>query len=212
MMDLLFKATLETLLMVGISSFMATVLGGILGVALMVYGPQGLKPCGWLYNTLGLGVNAVRSIPYIILTVLMIPLTRLLVGTSIGTAAAIVPLALAGMLLVARGVEDALNNVPKGLIEVGQAFGAGTRQIILKILWPEALPQIVAVVTLVVINIVGFSAMAGAVGGGGLGDLAIRYGYQRYDLSLLLAIVIVLILMVQLVQSTGNWLIRCLRK
>ena len=153
-------------------------------------------------------VNAIRSIPYIILTVVMMPLTRILVGTSIGTWAAIVPLSLAGLLLVARAAEEAMRQVPQGLLEVGLAAGASRLQIIRSVLVPESLPSLMAGVTTVIVNIIGFSAMAGAVGGGGLGDLAIRYGYQRYDIQLVLMIVVILIAMVQLVQGVGNALVR----
>src|SRR5262249_44040291 len=159
-------------------------------------------------NLLGSIVNAFRSIPYIILIVLLIPFTRLLVGSSIGLWAAIVPLAVAGFLLIARIGEEAFLTVPKELIETGQAMGATLRQIILKILIPEATPRLVGGITTIVINLIGFSAMAGAVGGGGLGDLAIRYGYQRYELVILAVIVIILVFFVQVVQMMGDYLIR----
>lgn len=204
MINLLWQAFLETLLMVSFSSIFSIILGGGLGVLLWTYGPTGLHSHTGLYRSFSFLVNAVRSIPYIILIVLMIPVTRLLVGTSIGTFAAIIPLTVAGLLLIARGVEEALKALPPQLLEVGLSCGATPGKIILRILLPEAMPQIVAAVTLVVINIIGFSAMAGAVGGGGLGDLAIRYGYQRYEVGLLFGIVVILIILVQLIQIVGD--------
>jgi D-methionine transport system permease protein len=212
MTDLIIKSLLETLSMVTISSIISIVLGIPLAIALTITRPGGLTPNPFLFQSTNFLVNAVRSIPYIILTVLLVPVTRFLVGTSIGTKAAIIPLSLAGLLLVARVTEDALRVVPHSLSELGLAFGARYRQIIIKILLPEALPSIISGITTVIINLIGFSAMAGAVGGGGLGDLAIRYGYQRYDLTLMTIIVILLIVMVQIVQSIGNWLTHKLTK
>ncbi|MEI8295963.1 MAG: methionine ABC transporter permease [Alphaproteobacteria bacterium] len=208
MMQLLWQSFCETVLMVSLSSFFAIFLGGVLGTILNVTGLNGLYPHPWLYRILSFWVNVVRSIPYIILTVLMIPFTRIFVGSSIGTMAAVIPLTVAGLLLIARSVEDALREVPQGLLDVGIACGAKRRQIVWKILLPEALPAIAASATLVTINIIGFSAMAGAVGGGGLGDLAIRYGYQRYDLELLFFIVIALVVLVQIVQTIGAKLVK----
>ncbi len=212
MIDLLLKGLMETLSMVFISSGISIVLGLPLAVLLTVTRPSGLSPNPILFQATNFLVNAVRSIPYIILTVLLMPTTRFLVGTSIGTYAAIIPLSLAGLLLVARVTEDAFRVVPSALNEVGLAFGARHHQIITKILLPEALPSIISGITTVIINIIGFSAMAGAVGGGGLGDLAIRYGYQRYDLPFMTIIVIILIIMVQGIQSAGNWLTQKLTK
>ena len=212
MTQLLWQSFCETVLMVGISSVLAIFLGGALGIILNVTGPNGLYSHPWLYRALSFWVNVVRSIPYVILTVLMIPITRVLVGSSIGTEAAIIPLTVAGLLLIARSIEDALREVPQGLLDVGLACGATRRQVVWKILLPEALPAVAASITLVIINIIGFSAMAGAVGGGGLGDLAIRYGYQRYDLKLLFYIVVALVVLVQIVQTVGDTLVKRLRK
>lgn len=208
MTDLLIQSTIETLLMVGGSTLIGLVVGVPLAVLLVLTGPGGLWKSLWFHHSLSAVVNAVRSIPYIIMMVLMIPLTRFLVGTSIGTWAALIPLSLASILLIAREAQGALRVVPKGLVESGLAMGAPTGQIVRKIMLSEALPTITSGTTTVVINIIGFSAMAGAVGGGGLGDLAIRYGYQRYDLTLLLIIVVILIVLVQLVQSFGEFLAR----
>jgi D-methionine transport system permease protein len=155
-----------------------------------------------------LTVNAVRSTPFIILLVAVIPFTRLVVGTSIGTAAAVVPLTIASAPFIARLVETALREVDRGLIETAEALGATTRQIVFKVLLPEALPGIVAGLTITFVSLVGYSAMAGAIGGGGLGDLGIRYGYQRFLPQVMLAVVVILIVFVQLVQSFGDWLVR----
>lgn len=212
MIDLLWQSFGETLVMIGLSSLLAMILGMGLGVFLSLTSPTGLASHALSYAILSFFINAIRSIPYVILTVFIIPLTRILVGTSIGTLAAVIPLTLAGALLIARNVEDAFRSIPRGLIEVGLSCGATQWQIILKILIPEALPSLVSSTTLVIINIIGFSAMAGAVGGGGLGDLAIRYGYQRYNLPLLLLIVVILIGLVHLVQSMGDFVVRRLKK
>ncbi len=202
MSDLVIQALLETLLMVFASSLIGIIFG--LPLAMILFNYSKMSKGKSLYHILSFLVNASRSIPYIILVVLMIPFSRMIVGSSIGVYAAIIPLGVSAILLIARIIEDAFNNVSSGLIEVGMAMGASKLQIFCKILIPEALPNIVAGVTLVMINLVGFSAMAGAVGGGGLGDLAIRYGYQRYNLEVLAIIVVILILLVQIIQIIGN--------
>ena len=153
-------------------------------------------------------MNAVRSTPFIILLVAIIPFTRLLAGSSIGTAAAIVPLTVAAAPFIARLVETSLREVDSGLVEAALAMGATTRQIVFKVLLPEALPGIVAGLTITLVSLTGYSAMAGAIGGGGLGDLGIRYGYQRFLPEMMLAVVLVLIVFVQAVQSAGDWLVR----
>lgn len=212
MEQLVFHSFLETLVMVGVSMVLGTLLGMVLAVLLVLTKPSGLWPKPLFFQPLGMVLNAFRSIPFIIFIILMIPLTRLCVGTSIGTTAAILPLMFAASLLIARIIEDALNTTPKGLIEVGKALGASNLQIILKIQFREALPLIVSGLTTVSITLIGFSAMAGTVGGGGLGDLAIRYGYQRYDFTLLIVIVIILMVFVQCVQMTGEFLQTKLKK
>jgi D-methionine transport system permease protein len=208
MLDLLSKSLWETVCMVGGSTIISILIGLPLAVYLALTSSKGLKANPWFYCITSFLVNATRSIPYIILMVLMMPVTRLLVGTTIGVWAATVPLAIAGSLLVARLIEDALRQTNYGLIEVGLASGATTSQIVTTIMLPESLPMIISSLTTVIVNLIGFSAMAGAVGGGGLGDLAIRYGYQRYDLELLCYIVVVLMVMVQVVQVTGNYLVK----
>lgn len=212
MEQLVLHSFLETLFMVTASMFFGTAIGIFLAFLLVLTKPSGLWPKPWISRSLGVFLNAFRSIPFIILIILMIPFTRFWVGTSIGTAAATLPLTFAASLLIARIIEDALNTTPKGLIEVGKALGASNLQIIFKIQLREALPLIVSGLTTVSINIIGFSAMAGTVGGGGLGDLAIRYGYQRYDFTLLVLIVIILIIIVQCVQMTGDFLEAKLKK
>jgi D-methionine transport system permease protein len=157
---------------------------------------------------MGIVVNAVRSTPFIILLVAVIPFTRAIVGSSIGTAAAVVPLTIAAAPFIARLVETALREVDRGLIEAAQAMGATTRQIVFKVLVPEALPGIVAGLTITFVSLVGYSAMAGAIGGGGLGDLGIRYGYQRFLPEVMGAVVLILIVFVQIVQSLGDMLVR----
>jgi D-methionine transport system permease protein len=165
-----------------------------------------------LNRILGAIVNAARSTPFIILMVAIIPLTRLIIGTSIGTNAAIVPLSLAAIPFVGRIVESALKEVDFGVVEAAQAMGASPREIIWKVLLPEAMPSIVLGLTLTVISLIGYSAMAGAIGGGGLGDLAIRYGYQRFRGDIMLATVVILIVQVQVVQSLGDYLAKRLNK
>lgn len=212
MTSLLFQSFLETILMVGISAIISIIIGIPLAISLSITAPAGLCPHPWINHILGACVNAIRSIPYIILVVLLMPITRIIIGSSIGTLAAIIPLSLAGALLVTRMVEDSLRNIKYELIEVGLAMGASKRQIITKIVLYEAMPSIIAGITTVLINLIGFSAMAGAVGGGGLGDLAIRYGYQRYDSSLMMIIVVILVALVQGIQMIGDFISRRLSK
>ncbi len=212
MIDLLKQATGETVLMVGISTLAGVLLGLPLGILLFTTDKHGLFHNAWINMISGFLVNAIRSIPYIILVVSIIPLTRLLTGTSIGTAAASVPLSIASIMLYCRMVEDALRQLPVGLIEAAQSMGATRLQIITKVLIPEALPQLISGLTLVIISLIGFSAMAGAVGGGGLGDVGIRYGYQRYNLTVIGEVVVILIVMVQIIQIIGNFLVKKLRK
>ena len=207
LVKLFFDSFLETLLMVGLSGLVGAVLGIPLGVTLNATEAHGILPHPLFNRTLGLIVNAVRSTPFIILLVAVIPFTRLVTGSSIGTAAAIVPLTIAATPFVARLVESALREVDAGLIEAAQAMGATNAQIIRKVLLPEAFPGIVAGLTITLISLVGYSAMAGAVGGGGLGDLGIRYGYQRFLPEVMIAVVLILIAFVQLVQSLGDRLV-----
>lgn len=201
---LLLNASLATIYMVVISGIIAMLVGIPLGVLLYVTRRGNILEQATTYHVLATLVNMTRSIPFIILMIAVIPFTRLLVGTSIGMNAAIVPLSLCAMPFIARVVENALLEVNKGLIEAATAMGATYSQIIRKVLIPEALPGIINGLTLTIVSLIGYSAMAGAVGGGGLGDLAIRYGYQRFDLSMMLMTIAVMIVLVQLVQWIGD--------
>ena len=201
-------ATWQTVYMVFIASFLSILIGTACGVILYLTRKDGLKPQRVIHQILGFVVNIGRSIPYIILMIAVIPLTRLLVGTSIGTNAAIVPLTLAAIPFYARIAEAALNEVPIGLIETAQSIGATTWQTIRKICLPESLPSLIKGATLTIIALVGYSAMAGAIGGGGLGQLAIDYGYQQFNVSVMIITVVVLVVLVQLIQLLGNRLAR----
>jgi len=209
---LLSKALGETIYMVVVSMAIASAIGVPLGVLLHTTAKGQILENIFVNQTIGSVVNAVRSIPFIILMVAIIPLTRFLVGSAIGTTAAIVPLVIASIPFIGRQVETSLKEVPSGLVEAAQAMGATPAQIITKVLLPEAMPGIVSQLTTVIIALVGESAMAGAIGGGGLGDLAIRYGYQRFRPEVMLATVVVLIVLVQLVQFIGNTLAKKLDK
>ncbi len=209
---LLTKALGETIYMVIISMAVASIIGIPLGVLLHVTDKAQILENKFLNQTIGSIVNALRSIPFIILMVAIIPLTRFLVGSAIGTTAAIVPLVIASIPFIGRQVETSLKEVPAGLIEAALSMGATPTQIISKVLLPEAMPSIVSQLTTVIIALVGESAMAGAIGGGGLGDLAIRYGYQRFRPEVMLATVIILIVLVQVVQFLGNTLSKRLNK
>jgi len=198
--------------MVAVSAGISTVLGVPLGVILVSTSRGHILQNLWLNRILGYIANATRSTPFIILMVAIIPLTRVLAGTSIGTNAAIVPLSIAAIPFVGRVVESALREVDYGLIEAAQAMGASPLQIIRRVLLPEAMPSIVLGLTLAVISLIGYSAMAGAIGGGGLGDLAIRFGYQRFRVDVMISTVVILIALVQLVQSAGDLLSRRLNK
>jgi D-methionine transport system permease protein len=212
MINLIANSTGETLYMVAVAALIATVFGLPLGVFLATSGKGELFAAPWVNRVLGVIVNATRSTPFIILVVAIIPFTRLIAGTSIGTNAAIVPLTIAATPFIARLIEGAIREVDQGLIEAARAFGASPLQIVRKVLIPEALPGIVLGLTLAVVSLLGFSAMVGAVGGGGLGDLGIRYGYQRFMPEMMLAVVVVLIVLVQAVQSIGDRLARHLNK
>ena len=212
MIALLAESLGETLYMVGVSAAISTVLGIPLGVILVTSSRGHILENLPVNRVLGAIANATRSTPFIILMVAIIPLTRVLAGTSIGTNAAIVPLSLAAIPFVGRVVEASLREVDYGLIEAAQAMGASPFQIIRMVLLPESMPSIVLGVTLSVISLIGYSAMAGAIGGGGLGDLAIRFGYQRFRVDIMIATVVILIALVQIVQSAGNMLSHRLNK
>ena len=208
MLQLLLDSFWETLIMVGISGLIGGAIGIPLGVFLRLTDHGGILQNSPANKIVGWIVNALRSTPFIILLVAIIPLTRFITGSSIGTWAAVVPLTIAAAPFVARLVETALREVDSGLIEAAQSMGASTSQIVWKVLLPEALPGIVAGLTISFVSLTGYSAMAGAIGGGGLGDLGIRYGYQRFLPDVMLVVVIILIFFVQVIQSLGDWAVR----
>ncbi|WP_372687131.1 methionine ABC transporter permease [Bosea sp. (in: a-proteobacteria)] len=206
------QATLDTLQMVAIAAGLGTVLGLPLGVFLATSKSGELFAAPAVNTVLGTLVNATRSTPFIILVVAIIPFTRLIAGTSIGTNAAIVPLTVAATPFIARLIEGAIREVDQGLVEAARSMGATPLQIVRKVLVPEALPAIALGLTLAIVSLIGFSAMVGTVGGGGLGDLGIRYGYQRFMPEVMAAVVAVLIVLVQTVQTIGDHLARRLNK
>ena len=200
-------ASLDTLNMLGGSLLFTVLLGLPLGVLLFLCGPRQLFEQKALYALLSLLVNVLRSVPFVILLILMIPLTVLITGTSLGVAGAIPPLVVGATPFFARLVETALREVDSGIIEATQAMGASTLQIIFRALLPEALPGLIAAATVTAITLVSYTAMSGLIGGGGLGDLAVRYGYQRYQPDVMAVTVILLLILVQILQSTGDKLV-----
>lgn len=209
---LIAQATVDTLLMVAVAAGIGTLIGLPLGVFLATSKRGELFAAPAVNAVLGVLVNATRSTPFIILVVAIIPFTRLLAGTSIGTNAAMVPLTVAAAPFIARLIEGAIREVDQGLVEAARAMGASPLQIVRKVLVPEALPAITLGLTLAIVSLIGFSAMVGAVGGGGLGDLGIRYGYQRFMPDVMAVVVAVLIVLVQTVQSIGDRLARRLNR
>lgn len=205
---LIADATLQTVYMVAASVILGTLIGLPVGVYLATSQKGEMFESPWINRVLGFIINATRSTPFIILVVAIIPFTRLVAGTSIGTTAAIVPLTVACAPFIARLIEGAVREVDPGLIEAARAMGATPLQIVRKVLLPEALPAIILALTLAIVSLIGYSAMVGTVGGGGLGDLGIRYGYQRFMPDVMLVVVVVLIVMVQGVQSLGDRLAR----
>jgi len=206
--QLLFQATLETLYMVGMAGLFTLAIGLPLGVLLFISRRGGIVPLPRLNALLGTVVNVGRSLPFIVLLIALIPFTRLIVGTTLGSNAAIVPITLGAIPFFARIVESALDEVAKGRIEAMLAMGGSDWHIVSKVLLPEALPALLAGITLTLVMLIGFSSMAGVIGGGGLGDLAIRYGYQRFNQPVMIATVVMLIALVQAVQMIGDRLVR----
>lgn len=202
--QLILDGTIETLYMVGTSLLIAVIFGIPLGVLTTITRKDHILPNSLLNKALDGIINIGRSIPFIILMVAIIPLTRILVGTSIGTTAAIVPLAVAAIPFVGRIVDNALLEIDPGIIEAARSMGATPIEIIIKVLLPESFPGLILGITLTTINLIGYSAMAGAIGGGGLGDIAVRYGYQRFRVEVMIETVVVLVLLVQLIQWSGN--------
>ena len=209
---LLLTCTLETLQMTVISTVVAMILGIPLGVILVVTSKGHILENLAVNKALGVVINATRSVPFIILMVAIIPFTRMIAGTSIGTTAACVPLTIAAIPFLARLVETSIKDINFGVVEAAQAMGASPLQIIRKVLLPEALPTIIDNITVLIVNLIGYSAMAGAIGGGGLGDIAIRYGYQRFQGDVMLATIIILIVLVQLIQMAGDGLSKRMNK
>ena len=206
MFDTMVKASYETLYMVFGTTFFSVILGFIPAIVLVLTSPDGLKPNKIIYQILDFIVNTFRSFPFIILLILVITVTRAIVGTSLGSTAAIVPLTISAIPFVARVIESALRSVDPGLIEAAKSFGASDIQIIFRVYFKEAFPSIISGIILTMISIIGYTAMAGSVGGGGLGDVAIRRGYQAYNLKYLFATSIILIVIVQIIQNIGNYL------
>ncbi len=206
LIDLLISGTIDTLIMVGVSALVAFLIGLPLAVVLVSTSEHGIYPSKSINQSIGWVVNITRSIPFLILMVALIPITRFLVGTSYGVWAAVVPLTLAATPFFARIAEVSLREVDHGLIEAAQAIGCNRKQIIWHVLLPEALPGIVAGFTVTIVTMINSSAIAGAIGAGGLGDIAYRYGYQRFDMQIMLAVILVLVVLVMLIQATGDTL------
>lgn len=205
---LLLDGTLETLYMVALAAFFTLLIGLPLGVLLFITRREGVFPAPRLNQLLGSIINVGRSLPFIVLLIALIPFTRVIVGTTLGSTAAVVPITIGAFPFFARIVESALDEVDKGRIEAILSMGGNAWHVISKVLLPEALPALLAGITLTVVMLIGFSSMAGVIGGGGLGDLAIRYGYQRFNDQVMIGTVVILVAMVQLVQSTGDRLVR----
>lgn len=212
LIDLLLTGTLDTLIMVGVSALLAFLIGLPLAVILVSTSENGIYPSQTINQPIGWIINITRSIPFLILMVALIPLTRWIVGTSYGVWAAVVPLTLAAIPFFAHIAEVSLREVDQGLIEAAQAIGCNRQQIIWHVLLPEALPGIVAGFTVTIVTMINSSAIAGAIGAGGLGDIAYRYGYQRFDLTVMFAVIVVLIILVMLIQATGDTLSQQLDK
>lgn len=204
LIDLLLTGTTDTLIMVGVSAILAFLIGLPIALILVSTADFGIYPSKKINQSLGWIINITRSVPFLILMVALIPFTRWIVGTSYGVLAAIVPLTIAAIPFFARIAEVSLREVDQGLIEAAQAMGCNRKQILWHVLLPEALPGIIAGFTVTIVTMSSSSAIAGAIGAGGLGDIAYRYGYQRFDMQVMLAVILVLIVLVMLVQTTGD--------
>lgn len=212
LIDLIWRGTVETLVMTLASGFISLVFGLPLGLLLVATARGGIAENLWFNRVLGSVVNGFRSVPFIILLVALIPVTRFIVGSALGTGAAIVPLSIAATPYFARIAEVSLREVPRGLIEAVEAMGASRWQVVREVLVPEALPGIVAGFTVTLVTLTGASAMAGAIGAGGLGDLAIRYGYQRFETTVMVVVVAILILLVCGIQLIGDRVVTALER
>jgi D-methionine transport system permease protein len=206
------QASLDTLYMVGVSTLLAVCIGLPLGICLVLFSSGNLVKNRLLYEVLSVIVNIFRSVPFIILLIALIPFTEWVVGTSIGTNAAIVPLVIGAAPFFARLAETALREVDPGVIEAAQAMGASTLQIVFRVLLPEARAGLVAGVTITAVTLISYSAMAGVIAGGGLGDLAIRYGYQRFQPDVMFVTIVIMIVMVQAMQMIGDKVVQKLAK
>lgn len=204
MIDILLDSSIDTIYMVFVSMLLATILGGPIAIILYLTRKDGLRENKVLYNIFDFIVNIFRSVPFIILMILLIPVTRLIVGKSIGTTASIVPLTIASAPFVARVFESSFLKIDKGRIDAARSMGSSIRQIIFKVLIPESLPYLVNDITITLINLVGYSAMAGSIGGGGLGNMAIKYGLYNFQFNYLIIAVIAIVILVQLIQFVGN--------
>lgn len=210
--NLLAQGTVDTLVMVFATTFFAYVLGIVLGVAFVICRPDGLKPNRVVSVVLGWIVNMGRSIPFIILLLFLLPVTRAAVGTTLGVRGAVFPLVISAAPFIARMVEQSLAEVDRGLVEAAESMGASTAEIVCKVYLREGLPSLLRGLPIVIITVLGYTAMAGTVGAGGLGDIAIRYGYQRYQNDVMNVTVIIMIVMVQIIQSAGDLLVRATDK
>lgn len=212
LIDLLLTGTTDTLIMVGVSAILAFLIGLPIALILVSTTDFGIYPSKKINQSLGWIINITRSVPFLILMVALIPFTRWIVGTSYGVLAAIVPLTIAAIPFFARIAEVSLREVDQGLIEAAQAMGCNRKQILWHVLLPEALPGIIAGFTVTIVTMISSSAIAGAIGAGGLGDIAYRYGYQRFDMQVMLAVILVLIVLVMLVQAIGDHIAQQLDK
>jgi D-methionine transport system permease protein len=203
-LEILLPGLWDTLFMVLLSTLFAVIIGFIPAIVLVITDQKGLKPNKAVNSILNFVINLLRSFPFIILMIAIFPLTKLVVGTTIGREAAIVPLTIGAAPFAARVIESALKEVDPGIVEAAKSFGASTWQIIFKVMIKEALPSIILGITLTVISVIGYSAMAGTIGAGGLGDIAVRYGYQRFKTDIMIYTVIILIIVVQIMQGLGN--------
>lgn len=212
MLDILLPALGETVYMSLVSTLFAVLIGLFLAVILILTSEGGLRENLKVYRTLDIVINTLRSFPFIILMIILFPITKFLIGKSIGTTAAIIPLTIGAAPFIARLIESSLKEVQTGVIEAAKSFGASDMQIIFKVMFVEALPSIISAITLTLITVIGFSAMAGAVGGGGLGDVAIKYGYYRFQTDTMIYTVLILVALVQIVQSLGDYLYKITKK
>ncbi len=211
-LTLIASSTLQTLIMVFFSTLFAVIIGFPLGVLLSITNPGGIMPKKIFNQILGRIIDVFRSFPFVILMIVLLPFTRFILGTAIGTAATIIPLSIAAAPFVARVAETSLNEVDSGVIQAARAMGSTNWQIVYKVLIPESLPSLVSGLTLTIINLIGYSAMAGTLGGGGLGDLAIRYGYQRFRTDVMILSVVVIILLVAVLQAAGSKISESIQK